>query len=139
MSTQIINHTYRLKRGQQKAVERVNPLLDAGEPIVVFCEDGKTRLKIGDGTHYYNELEFIGGADKEEVLTYPTRYDFPTPPNSEHINAIFKATNEAKLWQWNQAKYKYEPLDNVDVEITLDDIEIISGGEASELLGSQNK
>ena len=139
MATQIINHTYRLKRGQQQAVERANPLLDSGEPIVVFCSDGKTRMTIGDGKHYYNELEFIGGTEKQEVLTYPTRYDFPVPPSVENFDSIFKATNEAKLWQWNSTKYKYEALDNVDVEVSLDDIDIISGGEVSDLLESYNK
>lgn len=61
MATTVVNHTYKLKRGKEDAVNRANPLLLAGEPIVVYCNDGKTRLKIGDGKHYYSELLFIGG------------------------------------------------------------------------------
>lgn len=61
MATTTVKHTYKLKRGRQDAVERANPLLLAGEPIVVFCNDGKTRMKIGNGKDYYQDLEFIGG------------------------------------------------------------------------------
>lgn len=139
MATQIINHTYRLKRGQQDAVERVNPFLDSGEPIVVFCKDGRTRLKVGDGKHYYNELDFIGGEEKEDVVTYPNRYDFPQPPPPKNIHSIFKATNEAKLWQWNETKHIYEALDNLDVDISLEDIDAIFGGSAFEIINGLNK
>lgn len=61
MATTVVKHTYKLKRGKQEAVERANPLLLAGEPIVVYCDDGKTRMKIGNGRDYYHDLEFIGG------------------------------------------------------------------------------
>lgn len=61
MATTTVKHTYKLKRGRQDAVERANPLLLAGEPIVVYCNDGKTRMKIGNGKDYYQDLEFIGG------------------------------------------------------------------------------
>lgn len=61
MAEQIIEHLYRLKGGEQDAVERNNPLLERREPIVVYCKDGITRLKIGDGKHRYNDLEWVGG------------------------------------------------------------------------------
>lgn len=139
MSTKLINHTYRLKRGHQDAVERVDPLLDPGEPIVVFCNDGKTRMKVGDGTSRYSELDFIGGGDREDVVTYPNRYDFPQPPPPKNIHSIFKATNEAKLWQWNEFKHIYEALDNLDVDISLDDIDAIFGGNATDIIKELNK
>ena len=56
----IIDHTYQLKGGTQEAVELNNPLLARREPVVVFCDDGTTRIKIGDGVHYYDELEWVG-------------------------------------------------------------------------------
>jgi hypothetical protein len=136
MATQVINHTYKLKRGQQDAVDRANPFLEAGEPIVVFCNDGKTRLKIGDGKQLYDKLEFIGGTEDREVLTYPSYFDFPYPPNKQYYDCIFKATNEAKLWQWNTTRYKYEALDNVDVKVTIEDITEISGGTVADLLNA---
>ncbi len=134
MATQVINHEYRLKRGAQEAVERVDPLLAAGEPLVVFCTDGSTRLKIGDGKHRYSELEWVGSNSEKEVLTFSTRLEFPVPPARQYKDAIYKATNEAKLYQWNESKYKYESLDNVDVEVRIDDIDTISGGEISDLI-----
>lgn len=127
------NHTYKLKRGQQAAIERVNPLLQAGEPIVVFCIDGKTRLKIGDGTTLYNDLDWVAGDSQREVLTYPSKYDFPNPPTPEYIDCIFKATEEAKLYQWNPTKVIYETLNTEDLEITVTDIETINGGTATDL------
>ena len=112
---------------------RVDPFLEAGEPVVAFNVEGKTRLKIGDGKHCYKDLEFIDSAETQEILTYPSYFEFPVPPQGNAINAIFRAVNEAALYQWNQNKYKYEPLNTVDVEITLEDIDAISGGEASDL------
>ena len=61
MAEQIIQHLYRLKGGEQEAVERNNPKLERREPIVVYCKDGITRLKIGDGVHTFNELDWVGG------------------------------------------------------------------------------
>ena len=134
MATQIINHTYKLKRGSEDAIARVNPVLEAGEPIVVFCNDGETRLKIGNGVDPYDALNFIGEKGNQEVITLPTHFDFPYPPTKDQINAIFKAVDEAKLWQWNQEKYKYEELNVTEADIQINNIEIISGGEALELL-----
>lgn len=134
-TTEVIRHTYQLKRGQEDAVVRANPFLEAGEPIVVYCNDGKTRIKVGDGKNLYNKLEFIGGTEEKEVLTYDTHFDFPQPPEKKNQNAIYKAMNEAQLWQWNTAKFKYEPLNNVDVEVSLEDIDYISGGTPQDLLG----
>lgn len=49
MATKIVNITYQLKRGLQSVIEAKNPILAEGEPIVIFCNDGSTKLKIGDG------------------------------------------------------------------------------------------
>lgn len=49
MATKIISITYQLKRGLQSVIEAKNPILAEGEPIVIFCNDGSTKLKIGDG------------------------------------------------------------------------------------------
>lgn len=69
----IIDHTYQLKGGTQEAVELNNPLLARREPVVVFCNDGITRVKIGDGIHHYDELEWVGEpitkADKVQNAT----------------------------------------------------------------------
>lgn len=59
MAKAVIKHTYELKRGQEEALDRVNPLLLRGEPVVVYREDGTTNIKVGDGVHNYKDLPFI--------------------------------------------------------------------------------
>ena len=133
--SQLVNQKFKFKRGQQLAIERVNPLLDAGEPLVVFCLDGKTRLKIGDGVTYYKDLAFIGGETETEILTYSSKLKFPNPPSKDQLYYLYKAANEATLYRWNSNKLIYEALDDYEANLTIDDIEILSGGTASSLLG----
>ena len=133
MATQVIEHTYHLKGGNEDAVNRANPLLDRREPIVVFCNDGITRMKIGDGVHRYNELDWIGGEQsdyQEQIVTYDNHFQFPIPGDD---SIIYRAKNESVLYQWDSGDYRYEPLVNADVDISVNDIEIINGGRASEL------
>lgn len=59
MATKIVNITYQLKRGLQSVIETKNPILAEGEPIVIFCNDGSTKLKIGDGKTSYSELDYV--------------------------------------------------------------------------------
>ena len=136
MAETVIEHSYKLKGGEQEAVERNNPFLERREPIVVYCKDGITRMKIGDGVHKYNELSWIGGEstnndDGDEVLDFKTSGDFP---NMGEAHKIYKAESEAKLYQWNSDKLKYEPLNVVDVEVDITDIDYISGGDAANLI-----
>ena len=137
MAETVIEHVYRLKGGEQIAVEYENPMLERREPIVVFCTDGITRMKIGDGVHKYNELDWVKVSDdnssEREIEIFTTHFEFPIPGDP---NVIYRAVNEATLYQWNNTKYKYEPLVNADVDIDIDisDIEMINGGRASDLL-----
>lgn len=132
--SKIINQQIKFKRGQQAVVERLNPILAAGEPLAVFCFDGKTRLKIGDGITPYLELDFIGEDTDTEILVYPTELDFPIPPESEQLYYLYKASNQATLYRWNLDIFKYEAIDTPNVEISVEDIEVINGGSADELL-----
>ena len=126
MAEQIIEHTYHLKGGNEDAVNRANPLLDRREPIVVFCNDGITRMKIGDGVHRYDELKFIG---EQELCCGKTRLDFP---NIGQENILYKAESEHMIYQWNTKKLVYEVL-GPDTADSLD-VEIISGGTAKDLI-----
>lgn len=67
MASKTINHIYKFKRGKEGALFRNNPVLLSGEPIAVFCSDGKTRLKIGDGTTAYNDLQFVDSDASDKV------------------------------------------------------------------------
>lgn len=136
MAETILEHVYKLKGGQEEAVELNNPFLERREPIVVYCRDGSTRLKIGDGVHYYNELDWVkgfGGEDTQEIETFPSHFDFPVPGDG---SVIYRASNEATLYQWSPSKYKYEPLvnANIDFDVDISDIETIHGGNALDLL-----
>lgn len=67
MSTKLVNHIYKLKRGTEEAIHKLNPTLGAGEPIVVFCNDGAVRLKIGDGKTAYVDLKFLNQENDESL------------------------------------------------------------------------
>lgn len=137
MADQILEHVYKLKGGEEEAVERNNPFLERREPIVVYCKDGITRMKIGDGVHHYDELDWVKVDDNnqgtKEIELFNTHFDFPVPGDPY---MIYRAANEATLYQWNNSQYRYEPLVNADIniDIGISDIEIINGGSASDLL-----
>lgn len=106
--------------------------------IVVLCIDDspKGNAQPIDLNGYKDELqkmidERILEISPVEVINFKTAQSFP---NIGDVNVIYKVENEAKLYQWNSSKLIYEPLDNVDVEVNIDDIEIISGGQASDLI-----
>ncbi len=103
-TTTIVSHTYKLKRGKEDAILNANPLLLAGEPIVVFRNDGSTNVKIGDGVTYYRDLPWIGS---DQIYCAKKRSSFPNVGKS---NVIYKAEETATLYQWNSTKLCYEPL-----------------------------
>ena len=127
MATTTVQHTYRLKGGNQQAVERNNPFLDRREPIVVFMNDGSTKMKIGDGEHYYNDLQFIG---EQQVFSGKTRIDFP---NVGKEDVVYKAEKEAMLYHWNTEKLIYEVLGPSGGSSNVD-FDTISGGTAKDLI-----
>lgn len=104
MATTIVAHTYKLKRGKEDAVLNANPLLLAGEPIVVFRNDGTTNVKIGDGETYYRDLPWIGS---DQIYAAKSTTSFP---NIGDPNVIYKSEVDAALFQWNSTKLRYEPL-----------------------------
>ena len=68
MAEQILEYTYKLKGGEEDAVERNNPFPERREPIVVYCRDGKTRIKIGDGVTNVINLPFANS--KIQIVTW---------------------------------------------------------------------
>lgn len=55
---QVIKTTFQLRRGLEKDWIQINPILAAGEPGWTLDTH---ILKIGDGTHAWNELNSISG------------------------------------------------------------------------------
>lgn len=123
MATHVINITYQLKRGSKEALNRVNPLLAEGEPCVEL-DTGK--FKIGNGVDYWNDLNYVG---EQNVINAKTRFEFP---NIGEANTLYKAEEEGMLYQWNTTLNRYESLNNSD--ITIEDIQIISGGCALDII-----
>lgn len=116
---QVINTTFRFKRGTAARWAEVNPILDLGEPGFVYDEN---RLKIGDGQTHWNDLPYIDG--KREVLNFDFVSEFPVIGDE---NIIYKAKKEQSLYQFNPDTFEYEKLsDGKDI----DDIQIINGGTA---------
>lgn len=106
MATTVVSHTYKLKRGNEDAVLQANPLLERGEPIVVWLNDGTVKLKVGDGTNYYRDLPFEG---EEWIYNADTAANFP---NIGKSTVLYKAEKTSTLYQWNTAKHIYEPIGN---------------------------
>lgn len=118
MATKILSITYQLKRGEQSAIEAKNPVLAKGEPIVIWCDDGITRLKIGDGNTPYEQLNYIG----DVVKKYKAFSEFP----AEGLNdAIYISIAERTIYHWNTETKHYDSIGNFSGgsggEVILDD------------------
>lgn len=119
MATTVIKTAFQFRRGTEEEWAQVNSVLRQGEPG--FVTD-KNKLKIGDGTTTWNNLEYQNG--EEYVVNKETHYDFPSVGKE---NVIYKASAEKKIYQWNPTSLVYEPLDTGGVS----EIEIINGGNAN--------
>ena len=110
----------RFKRGQSTSWTQQNPTLYPGEP---GFEMDTGRFKIGNGVDRWNDLPYIGETD---VVNAATHYDFPSIGRA---NAIYKAEEEKKIYQWNSMSLAYELIS--EEKTSLNDIEIIYGGNAN--------
>lgn len=120
----VIKTTFLLRRGTAAQWEEQNIILQRGEPG--FAWDIGV-LKIGDGETPWSGLDAVS---TEFVVDRPTHYDFPTIGNPA---VIYKAHEEGKLYQWNSAQLKYEPI-VVDVSPESLNIKMICGGSASDTI-----
>lgn len=64
MATQVINTTFQFKRGLAEAWQRVNPVLQPGEPGWTLDTH---ILKIGDGITPWNDLTIVTGVEIQEA------------------------------------------------------------------------
>lgn len=120
---EILRTTFQLRRGNEAAWKKNNPILASGEPGYVL---DKNALKIGDGVTAWNDLDYIGGQSGGGVFNAETHYEFPSIGS---VDMIYKAESERKIYQWNPDLLKYEVLS--EIEITVQDIEVIHGGNAN--------
>lgn len=98
---EIIAHTYQFKRGTAQRWAEMNLVLRQGEPGFEY-DTGK--LKIGDGFTPWLALPYL---NEGSVFNALTRDNFPKKGNS---NTIYKASEEAALYQWNNNTQEYELL-----------------------------
>lgn len=54
-----------LRGGTADALSEVNPLLERRE---IMCEVDTGRIKVGDGTHTWNDLPYSGGSGGSQVM-----------------------------------------------------------------------
>ena len=122
----IYKTTFKLLRGKRDDWERLNPILQEGEP---GFETDTFKLKIGNGIDRYVNLPYIGGDGPSgeqgeiSVINRPTHYDFPSIGNP---NIIYKAEIEKQLYQWDKENFKYVVLGMSN------DISLIYGGNADD-------
>lgn len=116
---QVVNTTFKLKRGTAARWAEVNPILEQGEPGFVYDAN---RLKIGDGKTAWNDLPYIDG--KREVNNFDYKNEFPAIGDED---IIYKAEKEQSLYQFNANTLEYEKLSDGK---GIDDITIINGGNA---------
>ena len=99
----VIRTTFKLKRGTAARWAELNPILAQGEPGFVYDAN---LLKVGDGQTPWNDLPYINDSEIG-VVNAPTVLDFPPVGKSKNI---YKASEEKKLYQWNEATSSYEEL-----------------------------
>jgi hypothetical protein len=119
---EVLRTIFQLRRGKEAAWKKNNPILASSEPGYVL---DKNALKIGDGVTAWNDLKYVGGQGGG-VYNANTHYEFPSIGSTD---MIYKAEDEKKIYQWNPDLLKYEVLS--EIEITIQDLEIIHGGNAN--------
>lgn len=137
---EIIQHIYQFKRGTAKRWNQLNPILKQGEPGFEY-DTGK--LKIGDGFTPWKALKYINSSNNGDIVyeasvyNAPTKNDFPTIGNPA---IIYKAEDEAKLYQWNEISEEYEALtgsDIVEINNTISEIVIKKGADHLEAINNE--
>lgn len=121
--SQIVNITFRLKRGTSTRWKEINPILEQGEPGFVLDEN---RFKIGDGITPWNNLPYMG---ESNIFSGQTKDDFPKEGCSW---IIYKAEKEKKIYQWNTNLNNYEELVNTKLTENDGSTLVLYGGSATD-------
>lgn len=108
------------KRGSLATWEKLDYILDVGEPGYVKDSNDSYYLKIGDGVTPWSQLPYVS----ENIFNALTPSGFPSYGRE---NVIYKAEQDKALYQWNSQTLSYEKLGGESVEL---DINLINGGNA---------
>lgn len=109
------------KRASLATWEKLDYVLEPGEPGFVKDAAGPSNFKIGDGVTPWSELPYVGG----NIFTASTRYGFPSIGNKD---VFYKAEDEQAIYQWHSTKMKYEKISQGINELSID---LIHGGDAN--------
>ena len=118
--TIIIKAILQNRRATEDEWREVNPVIE--EAVIVYSTDVK-KIKIGDGVSRWTDLEYQ--AADSSVVEGRTHYDFPSIGKT---SVLYKASEEKKIYQWNQTERKYEVINEPD----LSEIKVINCGCASD-------
>jgi len=66
MATTVVKSTIKFKRGSESEWATLNPILEEGEPG--YTTDSK-KVKIGDGTSHWNNLDYLNNTIKQSLVT----------------------------------------------------------------------
>ena len=94
-------YTIQLKRGKSSSWNSLNPILNPGEP---GFEIDTGKLKIGNGVNSWRNLSYVGDS-KRLIVNAKTVFDFPL---IGEVDVIYKASQEKRLYQWNEDLQDYE-------------------------------
>ncbi len=120
MADKTIKTIFLLRGGTEADWLAADPVLSAREPSIA-TDTGV--MKIGDGVTPWSELAAV---NEQYVYEASTHYGFPSVGK---VNAIYKASDEKMLYQWNETELAYEAISTGDGAAF--DIEIIYGGGAN--------
>lgn len=94
--------------------------------VEAAIEESGIDVPYDTNTSEYGNLVRKAVSAAKGVFNANTHYDFPSIGD---VNMIYKAQEERLIYQWNPTELKYEPL-GTTVELEVDDIELINGGNA---------
>lgn len=67
--TNVIKTKIKLRNDSEQNWTTANPTLAKGEASIVFTTDGKTKIKVGDGTKTWQQLDYVGGDTEQHYTT----------------------------------------------------------------------
>ena len=112
----IINAIFKLRRGMSADWERVNPVLESGEPAF---ELDTLKMKIGNGLTPWNDLPYIAGEGSgigDTVIMEGGIQTVAELPQEGDPALLYRVEGTQKLYAWNTKENKFDELgSNVEI------------------------
>ena len=112
----IINAIFKLRRGMSADWERVNPVLESGEPAF---ELDTLKMKIGNGLTPWNDLPYIAGEGSgigDTIIMEGGIQTVAELPQEGDPALLYRVEGTQKLYAWNTKENKFDELgSNVEI------------------------